>query len=210
MKKMLFILLGFVLLIGCRNNDSIMFKREFENLNTKNNLIKVSLPSDNPFTYITDSALQEKIEKKEDMIVLFGYSKSNETRSIVENLLDVSKKLKIDKIYYLDISEIRDEKEVNGEEVKTLKQGTDGYNKILELGKDIFKDYKINNKVVGKRIYAGTIFKIKDNNISVTNGLSDDVDLNNYTSEEKQKSYNIIYDFLKDYIINSCSVNEGC
>ena len=205
MKRLLFIILTMLLVTGCRRVDNVLFKQEFEKENYNN--IQVSIPSDNPFVYITDSELVKKIENKENIIVLCGYAKSKETRLVIENLMNVSKKLNIKTIYYLDIIEIRDEKKYENNEVKTIKQGTDEYNKLLELLKDNLKDYKINNQIVGKRIYAPTILKI-DNNISITNGLCDNYDINNYTNDMKQQSYDIIYNFLKTN--NICNPNEGC
>ena len=127
MKKAILIILTLILITGCRTSSSILFKQEFEKENY-NNSVKVSIPSDNPFVYITDSDLLKKIENKDNIIVLFGYSKSKETREVLNNLLKVSNNLNIDKIYYLDILEIRDEKNIENDEIKTIKQGTEEYN----------------------------------------------------------------------------------
>ena len=193
MKKVFLIIIFILLITGCRNKDSILFKQEFEHENYSNN-IKLSIPSNNPFVYITDSNLIKKIENKEDIIVLFGYAKSKETREVINHLLKISKELNINKIYYLDILEIRDEKEFNNDEINVLKQGTEEYNKIIELLKDNLNDYIINNKNVGKRIYAGELLKINDNNININNNSNRD--------------YNSLYNFLKEN--NSCNPNEGC
>ena len=209
MKKVILILISLFLITGCRRTDSILFKEIFEKENY-NNSIEVSIPSDNPIVYITEDELASKIEKMEDITIFFGYPKSKETRSMVENLILVSKELKIDPIYYLDILEIRDEKQIENGEVKTIKNGTEGYNKLLELLNDSLKDYIVENQVVGKRIYAPTILKIRNKEISITNGLSETIDYNNYTSDMKKESYDIIYNFLKENQPNSCDITEGC
>jgi len=206
MKKFLLIIFILLLTFGCRKVDSILFKEDFEkeNYNTK---IKVNIPSDNPISYITEEDLVKKIENKEDIIVLFGYSKSIETRSMIENLINIAKTRNIKTIYYLDILEIRDEKTYQDNEVKTIKNGTEEYNKLLELLKDNLDDYIVNNQSVGKRIYSGTILKISNKNISLIRGISDNFDINNYNDDMKKESYDKINNFLNN---NSCSPNEGC
>ena len=193
MKKAILIILTLILITGCRTSSSILFKQEFEKENY-NNSVKVSIPSDNPFVYITDSDLLKKIENKDNIIVLFGYSKSKETREVLNNLLKVSNNLNIDKIYYLDILEIRDEKNIENDEIKTIKQGTEEYNKIIELLKDNLKDYVVNDKVVGKRIYAGELLKISNKTITI--------------NSNSNKDYDSIYNFLKEN--NACNPSEGC
>ena len=208
MKKFILFLFVILLVVGCRNTDSIMFKREYENLNGNKNYVSVNIPSDNPFVYITDSELVKKIENKEDMIVLFGYSKSNETRSILENILSSCKSLNINTIYYLDILSIRNELEVNENgEVVTKKEGSDSYKKLLELLDGHLDEYIVNGNIMGTRIYAPNVLIIKDKNIfDVVNGKS-------YleTEEEKEKeSKGMIYNYLKKYTNNSCDINEAC
>ena len=209
MKKVILILISLFFITGCRSMDSILFKEAFEKENY-NNSIEVSIPSDNPIVYITEDELSSKIEKEEDITIFFGYPKSKETRSMVENLILVLEELKMDTIYYLDILEIRDEKQIINGEVKIIKNGTEGYNKLLELLKNSLKDYIVDNQVVGKRIYAPTVLKIRNKQISITNGLSETADFENYTSEMKKESYDIIYNFLKENQTNVCDITEGC
>lgn len=206
MKKFLLIIFILLLTFGCRKVDSILFKEDFEkeNYNTK---IKVNIPSDNPISYITEEDLVKKIENKEDIIVLFGYSKSIETRSMIENLINIAKTSNIKTIYYLDILEIRDEKIYQDNEIETIKNGTEEYTKLLELLNDNLDDYIVNNQSVGKRIYSGTILKISNKNISLIRGISDNFDINNYNDDMKKESYDKINNFLNN---NSCSPNEGC
>ena len=196
MKKIIVILFVLFTLIGCRKVDSILFKEEFENLNDK--YVKVTIPSDNPIVYIKDSELVEKINNKEDMVVLFGYSKSNETRDIIENLISTSNRLNLEKIYYLDILDIRDKKEISDNQISITTKGTDSYNQLLDILNDKLKDYVVNGQVVGKRIYAPTLLISKNGNIDIMDGLSGEI-----TNESISNS-------LEKYLNNSCNPNEGC
>ena len=195
---LLLLIVFLTFLTGCRTTDSIMFKKEFESLNSKEEYVDVNIKSDNPFVYISDSKLLEKIENKEDMVVLFGYSRSNETRSIIENLVNICKELNINTIYYLDIYDIRDEKTVNNDEIIVSEEGSESYSKLLNILNGYLDDYVIGNMVVGKRIYAPSILVLKNNNIKVIK----DIDTDN--------AYNLIYNDLKEFNNNTCSVNEGC
>ena len=207
MKKFLVILIFLLLLTGCRRTDSILFKNEFEKYNTNSEYTKVSIPSDNPFFYITDDDLLEKIDNKEDMVVLFGYSKSNDTRNIIDKLIEVSKKENINKIYYLDILDIREDKDVNDNgEIVITKEGSSSYLKIIDELKDYVNEYIIKNTIVGNRIYAPSILVIKNKNIEYKN-------IKSYLDTEEDKNKDIedmIITILEKYSKNSCDVNEGC
>ncbi len=208
MKKLILFLFIIFLIVGCRNTDSITFKREFESLNSNKSYVSVDIPSDNPFIYITDSELVNKIENKEDLVVLFGYSKSNDTRSILSNLIKASNELGIEKIYYLDILNIRNQLELGeNNEVITKEEGSEYYKKILELLDGHLEDYIVNGNIVGTRIYAPNILIIKNKKIEdIINGKS-------YLESEDEKekeSYSMIYEYLKKYNNNSCDMNEAC
>ncbi|MBQ8892592.1 MAG: hypothetical protein IJ068_07005 [Bacilli bacterium] len=207
MKKLFFLIVILILFTGCRSTDSIMFKTEYESLNSNSSYTKVSIASDNPFVYVSDTKLAELVENKEDLVVLFGYSKSNDTRNIIENIIKISKDLGIDTIYYLDILDIRNELATENGSVITTKEGSDSYDKILELLGDVAEDYIVDGNIVGKRIYAPSILVIKDKEIKgIVNGKS-------YleSDEEREKdSYNQILEHLKKYSSNTCSVDSAC
>ena len=208
MKKILFIIFILSFITGCRNQDSIKFKNEFESLNTNSNYVKVNIESSNPFVYITDENLVKLIEDKQDLVVLFGYSKSNDTRSIIENLIKVSNKLNIDKIYYLDIFNIRTDLELN-ESGETIikKEGSSSYNKLIELLDEHLEDYIIDGNIVGKRIYAPNILVIKDKEIK---GIIKGKSYLESAEEKDEDSYNQIEEHLRTYVSNSCTAESAC
>ena len=202
------------MLTACKKSDAILFKEEYEGLNNDSSYRKVSVPEDNPFKYITDSDLASKIEKKEDMVVYFGFKECPWCRSILETLIKAARDLNVDTIYYLDISDIRDVKEITSTgEVKVTKEGSKGYNKIVELLGDALNDYTIDNQVVGKRIYAPNILVIKNKEVKgVIEGVSDlqtepKMEL---TEEILNDSYSKIEAILKEYKSLTCDSSEGC
>jgi len=208
MKKLVFVLFILFLVVGCRNVDSISFKNEYEKLNSNSDYVDVNIKSDNPFVYISDSDLVEKIENKEDLIVLFGYNKSNDTRFILDSMIDACNKLKIDKVYYLDILDIRNELEVNENgEVITKKKGSKAYTKLLELLEGHIEEYIVNGRNVGTRIYAPNILMIKNKNI---NDILNPKSYLESDDEKKKDSYNKIYEYLNKYVISTCDMNEAC
>ena len=208
MKKLVFVLFILFLVVGCRNVDSISFKNEYEKLNSNSDYVDVNIKSDNPFVYISDSDLVEKIENKEDLIVLFGYNKSNDTRFILDSMIDACNKLKIDKVYYLDILDIRNELEVNENgEVITKKEGSKAYTKLLELLEGHIEEYIVNGRNVGTRIYAPNILMIKNKNI---NDILNPKSYLESDDEKKKDSYNKIYEYLNKYVVSTCDMNEAC
>jgi len=205
MKKFLIIIIFLLIITGCRTSDSVLFKLEYEKYNNSN-YTNLSIPSNNPFVYIKDVDLVKKIENKDDMVVLFGYSKSNDTRNIIDSLINTCNKYKIDKIYYLDILNIRDLKEIEDGNIVTKKEGSSSYLKILELLHDYVNEYIVKNEIVGTRIYAPSILVIKNKNISFENVKS-------YLDTKEEQDNDIktrIDNLLKDYNVNTCDVNEGC
>lgn len=211
--KVLLIILSIFIITGCKKDDSILFKEEYESLNSESNYRKVEISKDNPMVYITDEELLKKIENKEDMVVYFGFNKCPWCRSIIETLIQVSNDLKIDKIYYLDVLDIRDKKVISEDgSIQVEKEGSKSYNKIVDLLDKHLADYTVNSTIVGKRIYAPNILVIKNKTIyDVETGISDfQTDPNQELTEEiKKDTYNKLYKLLEKYTNNTCS-SEGC
>ncbi len=213
-KYLLIIILSIVLFTGCKKDDALLFKEEYESLNSSEDYRTVNISKDNPMVYIKDTELATKIKNKEDMVVYFGFNRCPWCRSIIENLLQVSSDLKIDKIYYLDILSIRDTKKVdeNGE-IVTEKEGSEGYQEIVSLLGDNLADYIVDGNLLGKRIYAPNILIIKNGEIKpVITGLSSlqtepKMEL---TDEIKKDSYDKIYKLLSEYANTTCSDLNGC
>lgn len=212
--KILVIIFAIFIITGCKKEDNVLFKEEYESINTKDGYRKISINKDNPFVYVTDLELLEKIQNKEDMVVYFGFNTCPWCRSIIETLIEVSQDLNIHKIYYLDVLNIRDVVRIDDEgNTITEKEGSKAYLEIVDLLSDYLSDYVVNDTVVGKRIYAPNIMVIKNQKIEeIITGVSDlqTEPMEKLTDDIKKDSYDKIYALLSKYTSKSCSVGNGC
>ena len=113
--------------------DAEKFETEYESLNgkvtTTNKTIRtIQINSNNKIVYTTEDELVELIDQDETFLVYFGFAECPWCRSVIETFLSTSEEYGIDKIYYLDVSSIRDTYELdeNHKAVRT-KEGTEGY-----------------------------------------------------------------------------------
>lgn len=202
--------------------DNLKFKEEYEKLNNKDN-INITIPENNPFIYSNATDIINRINNKETFVIYFGFNKCPYCRSILPSLIEVSEYLEVDKIYYVDISGIRDTLTINSDnEIETRKEGTKEYNELLEILNDVLEDYTIEDKdgnsisTGKKRIYAPNIVTIVEGEvIDLETGISEDIDINKKLSkEDKQEIYDKLYEILDDFKIREsmCGINadSGC
>lgn len=212
MKKIISILLIVVLMIsvtGCviSNDikDSEKFKEEYESQNGKKSKSgkenrKVSISEDNPFIYTTAEEISKKMDNKETFIVYFGFSTCPWCRSIIEELIKCAKDSKVDKIYYVDVLDIRDTKEIDEEgNIKTTKEGTKGYKELIDKMSNVLSNYTTTKEgeeisLEEKRIYAPNV-------IAVVNGKA--TKLEEGISEELKDPYMELTEEMKKYTYNS-------
>ena len=212
MKKFISILLIVVLMIsvtGCviSNDikDSEKFKEEYESQNGKKSKSgkenrKVSISEDNPFVYTTAEEISKKMDNKETFIVYFGFSTCPWCRSIIEELIKCAKDSKVDKIYYVDVLDIRDTKELDEDgTIKTTKEGTKGYKELIDKMSNVLSDYTTTKEgeeisLEEKRIYAPNV-------IAVVNGKA--TKLEEGISEELKDPYMELTEEMKKYTYNS-------
>lgn len=171
--------------------DAYKFKKEYELLNGKKNDYKktirtLTISKDNPIKYSNAKEIVEKMNKKESFIVYFGFAECPWCRSIVENLITAAKNKNIDTVYYVDVENIRDIKEIKDKEIITKKEGTNDYYKLLEKLDNVLSEYTLEDseeneiKVGEKRIYAPNI-------VAVVNGKAEE--LTDGTSEKETDPY---------------------
>lgn len=212
MKKIISILIIVVLMIsvtGCviSNDikDSEKFKEEYESQNGKKSKSgkenrKVSISEDNPFVYTTAEEISKKMDNKETFIVYFGFSTCPWCRSIIEELIKCAKDSKVDKIYYVDVLDIRDTKELDEDgTIKTTKEGTKGYKELIDKMSNVLSDYTTTKEgkeisLEEKRIYAPNV-------IAVVNGKA--TKLEEGISEELKDPYMELTEEMKKYTYNS-------
>ena len=154
-------------------SDAIKFKNEYEALNgvvneaTDNKYIEVNIDEENPMVYKTGKEILDVL-KNEDAIIYFGFVACPWCRNAVPVLLDIANEMNVEKIYYVDILDMRDTYKFSGSiEPEQTKKGTDAYYKILKfldkkLEKFYVKDEAGNMYDTGvKRLYAPTVVGVK-------------------------------------------------
>lgn len=210
------------------NTNALKFKKEYESVNGmeigENKVRELSIPEDNPFIYKSAEDIVEMINNKETFIVYFGFIKCPWCRSVLPSMIESAKKKNIDKIYYVDVLDIRDAYELDDKHklVKT-KDGSEGYNKLIDLLSSILEDYSpltytkgkktIKVKVNEKRIYAPNIVIVKNGKpIALESGVSEKQknayqELTDDMTCEMKEAFNCFFDkFVSDK--GTCSVDE--
>ena len=216
MKK---VLLTFLFLLICfstvacgKKTDAEIFKKEYESLNGAKNdngkiIRTVTIPKDNPFIYQTADELADRIDNKETFVVYFGFAKCPWCRSMIEQLIKSAEDHNIEKIYYVDVLDIRDEFEISESEgVVQTNTGTKGYNRLLDQLDNVLEDYyilndkdeKVNTKE--KRIYAPNVVAIVNGKAEkLVEGISPKLEdpyakLTEEMLEESYNSFNCIWE----------------
>lgn len=167
------------------DSDAVKFKKEYEVLNGQENdygkeFRNLNISENNPIVYKTANDIVSMIDNKETFAVYFGFSKCPWCRSVLPTMFEVANDLGIDKIYYVDVSDIRDTKEYKDGKVEDVKAGSPGYNLLLILLKDVLDDYNLTDSegnpvdVDEKRIYAPNIITVLGGKPEgMTTGISD-------------------------------------
>lgn len=218
----LILILGVV--VGCKTSDGKKFKKEYESLNgeklegTEYSYSNLSIPSDNKVIYKTDSEIIDVI-KNETAVIYFGFNSCPWCRSMVNNLLDVTNELGIEKLYYVDVKDIRDtlEFDEDGNIVRT-KSATASYNELLSLLDEHLDYYTITDKsgnnvdTMEKRIYAPNVVVVKEGKVlGLTTGVSDILEnpFGEVTSEMKKESYDMLYNLIKEIKQSNVCTGDG-
>lgn len=169
-----------------KSKDSYKFKVEYESLNGETSQSgkkyrTLNISKDNRIKYSTAKEIYEKMNKNETFIVYFGFAKCPWCRSMVENLLDLADKNKVD-IYYVDVYDIRDVKEAKDGKVVETKKGDKYYLKLLTKMDNVLSDYVLetenkNELHTGeKRIYAPNVVTVVQGHAEkMVEGISKDL-----------------------------------
>lgn len=179
-KNIVIIVLTFLILIGAittyiiynnknSNNDSSKFKKEYENLNNKqdsnnNTYMNLSLPSTKSIKYVSGEEVVDIIKNKTG-VIYFGFPECPWCRNAITPLLDVINDNEVETLYYYNNKEDRDIKSLDGTNIVTEKEGTDNYYQIVDLLKDYLGEYKGLNDPSIKRLYYPTVVFVHDGKV---------------------------------------------
>ena len=117
---------------------------------------------------------------------------------MVENLLDLADKNKVD-VYYVDVLDIRDVKEISDGKVVTVKDGDKAYMELLSKLDTVLSDYSLKDddgksyETNEKRIYAPNVVAIVNGKPEkMVEGISEDLKdpYGKITKKMKQDSIN--------------------
>lgn len=135
--------------------DAAKFKQDLERLNDSSR-VQIALPDSLPVVYATE----DEVLNLENGIVLFGWPRCPWFRNAVEPLFEFAQEEQAT-IYYLDIHDIRDTKELREGSVSTTKEGSVGYYAILEKFDTIWNPYTVLGVDSIKRISSPTVLYIE-------------------------------------------------
>ncbi len=206
-------------------SDAIKFKEEYEaynglvNENNDKNYLKLNIDSENPMIYKTGKEILDVL-KNETAIIYFGFASCPWCRNTITPLLEAAKEEKIDKIYYVDIYDIRDTYKFTGSIVpEQTKKGTDAYYSILKfLGNNLeeyyVKDDSGNMYDTGvTRLYAPTVVAVNDGKVTSFHDGTVDSQKDPYialTDSEYKELKKIFVDLIETTKENSVCTEDGC
>lgn len=202
--------------------DNLRFKEQYESLNGKkddNNkeYLKVSIAEDNPIVYKSDSEILDVL-KKETALVFFGFETDAWSRNVVEPLLQIAKDNGLEKVYYVNIANIRDEYTVKDGKLTQTQKGTESYYQILDFLGDKLNAYYVYDET-GKefatkesRLEPATVIAVSDGKVkayrqgTVVSQKDPYVALN----EKERNELMAIYQNLYEPINQNLCPSPGC
>ncbi len=234
-RSILVIIAVVILLIitGCsydkkeEKSDSLRFKEEYESINgeiiegTDYKVRSLNIPEDNPIVYAEANDIISMMDNNETFVVYFGFNSCPWCRSVLPILLDVANDLKLEKIYYVDVKDIRDRLDVDEKgNVITVKEGSEGYIGLLARLDDVLEDYTLEFEgeeveTDEKRIYAPNVVSVVNGKAKeLETGISDEQDdpYMKLTDKMEKETYNKFKCSIKCVLENknSCSSKHAC
>lgn len=205
-------------------SDALRFKDEYEALNGKENAnaanvyLEVNIPVDNPMIYKSPKEILDVL-KEEDAVVYFGFASCPWCRNVVENLIDVAKEKGLDKVYYVDVKDIRDSYKFNGSvKPEQTKEGAPAYYDILDFFGTNLDQYYItddNGNMYDTgvtRLYAPTVISVKNGKlIRIHEGTVDSQEdpYQALSNEEKDSLKDKLREIVDDVMPDSTCQDEG-
>ena len=157
--------------------DQLAFKKAYEDLNGQirdkdgKTIRTLNIDSNNPVDILTEEETVDVLENGTGIIYM-GFTDCPWCRTMVPVLLNTLKNTGIEKLYYLDIKDIRSTYVLNNKN-KAVKEkdGTAGYYKILELLDKELENYTLTTskgkivKTGEKRLLAPTVVFVKEGKV---------------------------------------------
>lgn len=206
--------------------DAIKFKEEYESINGSLNelsnktYLSVNISTENPIIYKTDEEILD-IMNKEDVLIYFGFSTCPWCRSAIETLLKACSDENVEKVYYVDISNIRDAYKLNDNKtIEKTNEGTNGYKEILKFfGKNLDEYFLTDidgNEYSTKttRLYAPSVVTVKNGKLKDIHVGTVETQIDAYagmTDDEKGNLYSIYVDMINAlYDRDICTTSGSC
>lgn len=165
----IFVLVGIKLLQTDSKKEN-QFQVEYERLNgTKNSqgteYLSVSIPEDNKMYYASYQEIINLLDHGTG-VIYFGFPECPWCRSAVPVLLEAVDETAIDKVYYFNAYDIRDQKKLdeNGQ-IVVEKEGTEEYKNLIKKLDSVLNPYEGLNDPTIKRLYFPTVLFVKNGEI---------------------------------------------
>ena len=205
------------------NAEGLIFKNEYETLNNVvrakdgRTIKEITINANNPVDIISEEEAVSLLESGTG-ILYFGFPDCPWCRSMLPVLLQTLDNMSIDKLYYLNISNIRDTLSLGEKnKVEVAEEGTPGYYKIIKLMDRVLEPYyltteegkKIDTKE--KRLMAPTVVGIKNGQITsihVGTVESQESGYDDLSTEQQEELANIFMELVRTVYEVDC--DEAC
>ena len=205
------------------NADSLVFKNEYESLNNVirekdgKTIKEISISANNPVDIVSEEEAVSLLESGTG-ILYFGFPDCPWCRSMLPVLLTTLDNVSIDKLYYLNISSIRDTLALGeNDKVDIKEEGTTGYYKLLKLLDSVLEPYYLTNEngekvdTQEKRLMAPTVVGFKNGiitEIHVGTVESQESGYDDLTIEEQEELSNIFMELIRSVYDIDC--DDAC
>lgn len=178
-RKILLLLVICLIVTGCvnkkDNSDGLKFKNEYEDINGRETdygkHISLEISEDNIIKYSNFSEILDLLEDGTG-VIYFGFPECPWCRNAVPVLLDAASSTNLEKIYYVNVYDLRDTLELNeNDEVVTKKKASEEYYELLEKLDNILLKYELTGSdgniydTGEKRLYVPLVLFVKDGEV---------------------------------------------
>lgn len=204
-----------------KDSDALKFRNEYMELNGEESsggkiYPNVTISEKNTVKYINEKEAVELLESGKG-IIYFGFSTCPWCRSMISSLTKIAEE-KHEKIYYLDVLNIRSRFEVKDGELTKVNEGTKGYYEILDKLSDYLNDFILTDESGNKydtgekRLYAPTLVAFNGGRVTdfhVGTVESQKTGYDKLTVDEIEELEKIITNLI-DSKVDVCTNSDKC